>query len=94
MAKARMGVIGAGWWATQFHIPSLKTYEKADLVGIADIKPEKAAAAADYYDISNTYDDHRDLLAAGGRRRRHSGPARLPLRGCPRRIGRGRARAR
>ena len=65
MAKARMGVIGAGWWATQFHIPSLKTYEKADLVGIADIKPEKAAAAADYYDISNTYDDHRDLLAAG-----------------------------
>ena len=65
MAKARMGVIGAGWWATQFHIPSLKTYEKADLVGIADVKPEKAAAAADYYDISNTYDDHRDLLAAG-----------------------------
>ena len=65
MAKARIGVIGAGWWATQFHIPSLKTYEKADLVGIADIKPEKAAAAADYYDISNTYDDHRDLLAAG-----------------------------
>ena len=65
MAKARMGVIGAGWWATQFHIPSLKTYEKADLVGIADVKPEKAAAAADYYDIRNTYDDHRELLAAG-----------------------------
>ena len=65
MAKAKMGVIGAGWWATQFHIPSLKTYEKADLVGIADVKPEKAAAAADYYDIRNTYDDHRELLAAG-----------------------------
>ena len=60
-----MGVIGAGWWATQFHIPSLKTYERADLVGIADVKPEKAAAAADYYDIGNTYDDHRELLAAG-----------------------------
>jgi predicted dehydrogenase len=65
MTKARIGVIGAGWWATQFHIPSLKTYEKADLVGIADVKPEKAAAAADYYDIGNTYDDHRELLAAG-----------------------------
>ena len=65
MAKARMGVIGAGWWATQFHIPSLKTYEKADLVGIADVKPEKAAAAAGYYDVRNTYDDHRELLAAG-----------------------------
>ena len=65
MAKARMGVIGAGWWATQFHIPSLKTYERADLVGIADVKPEKAAAAAGYYDVRNTYDDHRELLAAG-----------------------------
>ena len=65
MTKARMGVIGAGWWATQFHIPSLKAYEKADLVGIADVKPEKAAAAADYYDIANTYGDHRELLAAG-----------------------------
>ena len=65
MAKARVGVIGAGWWATQHHIPSLKTYEKADLVGIADVKPEKAKAAADYYDIRNTYDNHQDLLAAG-----------------------------
>lgn len=65
MAKARMGVIGAGWWATQHHIPSLKTYEKADLVGVADVKPEKATAAADYYDIDNTYDNHHDLLAAG-----------------------------
>ena len=60
-----MGVVGAGWWATQHHIPSLKTYENAELVGIADVKPEKLAAAADYYDIQGTYDDHRDLLASG-----------------------------
>ena len=65
MNKARIGVIGAGWWATQFHIPSLKAYEKADLVGVADIKPDKAASAADFYDIRNTYDNHQDLLAAG-----------------------------
>ena len=65
MTKARMGVIGAGWWATQHHIPSLKTYDKADLIGVADVKPEKAKAAADYYDIPHTYPDHRELLAAG-----------------------------
>ena len=65
MAKARMGVIGAGWWATQHHIPSLKTYENADLIGIADVKPEKLTAASDYYGIQNTYVDHRDLLASG-----------------------------
>lgn len=65
MAKARIGVIGAGWWATQHHIPSLKGYDKADLVGVADVLPDKAKAAADYYGISNTYDNHHDLLAAG-----------------------------
>lgn len=65
MARARIGVIGAGWWATQHHIPSLKAYEKTDLIGIADIKPEKAQAAAAYYDIPQTFDNHRDLLAAG-----------------------------
>ena len=65
MAQARIGVIGAGWWATQHHIPSLKAYDKADLIGVADVKPAKAKAAADYYDIPNTYHDHRDLLAAG-----------------------------
>ena len=65
MGKARMGVIGAGWWATQFHIPSLKTYDNAELVGIADLKEDKLARAADYYDIANQYTDHRDLLASG-----------------------------
>ena len=24
MNKAKIGVIGAGWWATEFHIPHLK----------------------------------------------------------------------
>ena len=44
MAKARTGVIGAGWWATQFNILSFMMYEKVDLVGIADAKPERAAS--------------------------------------------------
>ena len=25
MSKAKIGVIGAGWWATEFHIPDLKS---------------------------------------------------------------------
>lgn len=65
MAKARVGVIGAGWWATQFHMPSLKTYENAELVGIADLKEDKLAAAAEFYEIEKTYTDHRELLASG-----------------------------
>ena len=65
MRKARVGVIGTGWWATQEHIPSLKRYEKADLVCLADPNPAKVAKAAEYYDVDRTYEDYRDLLSAG-----------------------------
>ena len=62
MLKARVGVIGTGWWATQHHIPSLRTYERADLVGIADPNPDKLNAAAAYYEVDGTYEDYHDLL--------------------------------
>ena len=65
MARARLGVIGAGWWATQYHIPGLKTYPAADLVGICDINSEKLVQAADYYGVAGRYTDHRELLASG-----------------------------
>lgn len=63
MTRARMGVIGAGWWSTTAHIPSLRTYEKAELVGIADPNPEKLAAAASYYEVNGTYEDYHDLFS-------------------------------
>jgi predicted dehydrogenase len=44
--------------ATQAHIPSLRTYEKADLVGIADPNPEKLIAAA-HYEVDRTCEDYR-----------------------------------
>ena len=65
MQRVRIGVIGAGWWATQFHMPSLKSYEKCHVAGIAEMKPDKLARAAEYYDIENAYQDHRELLASG-----------------------------
>ncbi len=65
MRIARVGVIGAGWWATQYHIPSLKTYRNAELVGICDLKPAKLQRAADFYDIAGRFTDHHELLASG-----------------------------
>lgn len=63
--RARVGVIGTGWWATQHHIPSLKNYPSAELVGICDLQPDKLGRAADFYDVGGRYTDHRELLAAG-----------------------------
>ena len=62
MCISKTGVIGAGWWATQHHIPSLRTYEKTDLIGIADPNQDKLDAAASYYEIDQTFQDYRDLL--------------------------------
>jgi predicted dehydrogenase len=62
MRRARVGVIGAGWWSTQAHIPSLRSYDRADLVGIADPDAGKLAAAAAYYEVDQTYEDYHDLV--------------------------------
>ncbi len=64
MRKARVGVIGAGWWSTEHHIPSLLGYERAELVGIADPKPQKLQQAAEHYGVEGRYEDYLDLLAA------------------------------
>ena len=65
MNKARVGVIGAGWWATLAHLPSLQECEKAELTGLADPNLAKANVAAERYGVCRVYDDYRDLLASG-----------------------------
>ena len=65
MQQVKIGVIGAGWWSTQFHLPSLKSYEKAHVAGIAEVQPDKLARAAEYYEVENGYRDHKELLASG-----------------------------
>ena len=62
MRTAKIGVIGAGWWSTQAHIPSLLAYDRAELVGVADPDARKIEAAADYYEIGGAYEDYRELL--------------------------------
>ena len=57
--KARIGVIGTGWWSTTVHIPTLQMHPDADLVALADLRSvslEKAAAA---YQVDKTYVDYR-----------------------------------
>lgn len=62
--RARIGVIGTGWWSTQFHIPGLMSYDRADLVALADPDTDKLAAAASTYGVDRTHTDYRRLLDA------------------------------
>ena len=43
--KPRIAVVGTGWWATEFHIPSLKKYESCELVALVDPNKDKRQKA-------------------------------------------------
>jgi predicted dehydrogenase len=63
MARARIGVIGTGWWATAAHLPGLVAHPDAEIVGVADLDLAKAQQTADRFGVRRVFADHRELLA-------------------------------
>ena len=41
MSKAKIGVIGAGWWATEYHIPHLKKRDDVELVSVCKLEEDQ-----------------------------------------------------
>jgi predicted dehydrogenase len=62
-AKARIAVVGTGWWSTSAHIPALKDNPNAQLVALSDLRPDLLQRAAEAYSVSTTYTDFREMLA-------------------------------
>lgn len=62
MDRARIAVIGAGWWATQFHLPSLLSYPTAEVVAVVDRDPAKLDAVKQHFGVEKLYTDHREML--------------------------------
>jgi predicted dehydrogenase len=60
--KARIAVIGAGWWSTYTHIPALQAHPEAEVAALCDSDPEKLRAAAQAYGIDRTYDSYEEML--------------------------------
>ena len=63
MARARIGIIGTGWWATHAHLPSLTSYADAEVIGVADLDGERARISADAFGVEHAFSDHMELLA-------------------------------
>ncbi len=61
--KIQCGVIGAGWWATFAHIPSLQEHPDVELVAIQNDNPTEAANIAAAFGIPRSYSRVDDLLA-------------------------------
>ena len=63
--RARIGVIGTGWWATSYHLPTLARHPQAELIGVADLDIQRAETAARRHGVPHWFGDHRPLLELG-----------------------------
>src|SRR5918911_1147625 len=53
-SKAKIAVVGTGWWATTAHIPSLLENPRAEVV-LVDKNPNALKAASDKYGVKDAY---------------------------------------
>ncbi len=63
-SKARIGIIGVGWWSTTAHLPALLANPEADLVALCDRSAEALARSTAAFGSIKTYDDYHAMLAA------------------------------
>ena len=63
MALARIGVVGAGWWACEFHIPHLLKNPHADLVAVSRLGKEELDKIQQRFEIQVASENHLELYA-------------------------------
>jgi predicted dehydrogenase len=61
--KARIGVIGAGWWAVVNHIPVLKTFPDCEVVAVNRLGKAELADVQKTFGIARGFEDFREMLA-------------------------------
>ena len=61
--KARIGVVGIGWWATFNHIPVITGGADADVVAICDLDRDRLEVAGDKFGIASRYEGIDEMLA-------------------------------
>lgn len=62
MRKIGFGVIGCGSIANSFHLPELRQIEEAELIAVADIRPNRARATAERFKVPLWFTDYNKLL--------------------------------
>ena len=59
---ARIGVVGAGWWATRAHLPAILANPDAELAAIADPIDDKRDRAVAAFGPERAYRSHTEML--------------------------------
>ena len=61
--KARLGFIGAGWWATSNHMPVFAARDDVELAGVCRLGQAELQQVKDHFGFAYATEDYRDLLA-------------------------------
>ncbi|MBB5754523.1 Gfo/Idh/MocA family oxidoreductase [Prosthecomicrobium pneumaticum] len=61
--KARIGVIGAGWWAVVNHIPVVKANPNAMLAAVNRLGRAELEAVRQEFDVPHAFEDYTEMLA-------------------------------
>jgi predicted dehydrogenase len=62
MRRARIGIIGAGWWAAANHIPALLQEPQAQIAGVCRLGRAELDRLCRHFDIAYGTEDYRQLL--------------------------------
>ena len=62
MKKAKIGVIGAGWWATEFHIPHLKERDDVELTSVCKLEEDELQFVKDKFGFKHASTDYIEML--------------------------------
>ena len=59
MAKARIGVIGAGWWAAQNHLPALLANPDCEVVAVSRLGAAELEQVRRSFGVPHAFEDVR-----------------------------------
>ena len=60
--KAKVGVIGAGWWATTNHLPILKKRDDIELTSVCRLGKKELHKVAEEFEFSHSTENYHELL--------------------------------
>ena len=60
--RARIGIIGAGWWAALNHLPLLKANPDCEVVAVNRLGRDDLLAVQRAFDVPHAFEDWREML--------------------------------
>ncbi len=62
MKKAKISVIGAGWWATEYHIPQLKNRDDVELISVCKLEEDQLKFVKDKFGFKYSSTNYLEAL--------------------------------